>query len=182
MEGTRHERVALIIAAYIIGFLTAFIGFGIDVGQPTSFTQVIPANIQDNSASVSSALSLSTAINSSIAITDTGLELTTDGVTVLLAASQYAVTPNTPQGQDGVFIGISSYGVSPDGSYAYFCELPSRNVDSCKPFVYSVLSQTVYPVTIDSERVAFEATKHNVVWNSAGLVSVDSVLVDALPE
>jgi len=207
MEGTRHERVGLVTTSYIIGFVTAFIGFGVAVewsGPKTILTAVEPATLSGSvivsrgvevepnailSAIESSDLLGSVIVSqgaetdmvqddsTAVNLTSEGLILTTTDEEVLLSAAR----STTDTAMDGVHANIPMFEISPNGQYVYFCEQPLSDVDSCKPFVYSLATATVYPITQNRQRIALPATSHTISWNMAQ-ISIDGMLIDQLPQ
>jgi|GEM_PF-866035 len=177
IEGTRHERAALVTTAYVIGFITAFIGFGVsylsvDTGVPVA-TQ--PASVVMTTETESTSSATPTV---SLEQTADGLFLNTDEGVTLLASFTSGDVATT----DGEYVALAATDVSPNGSYAYFCEVPSVSSDNCAPYVYNVMTERVYPVTINGNRVAFSAEPHTVIWAETGPLSIAGEVVDQLPQ
>ncbi len=102
-----------------------------------------------------------------LAMDKEGLILIKNNTRTLLSAT---VQPSSESYfEDGQHVAIVDYSLSPDKNSVYFCELPSSDADSCRPYIYSVENDIVYPVKIDGERVAFDASKNpTAYWTNAG--------------
>lgn len=162
MEGTRNERVAILLIAYIIGFITAYIAFGViqledSVKFPNQTASVISAQRQ-----------VVDTTNVFVAIDKEGLILIKNGERTLLS-----ITDEGALLSDGLHVSIVEYALSPDKSQVYFCELPSDDSKSCRPYIYSIADEIVYPVTIKGERAVFEAESHTVAWSEEGELIVE---------
>ena len=167
IEGTRNERVAILLASYIIGFITAYIAFGVvQLEDHVDFAQVSNQHM----ASVIASREQSSVSNAFIATDKEGLILIHNGERTLLSAVETASTDSLLQ--DGVHVAISDYSLSPDQSHVYFCEIPFAESDSCRPYLYSIDDGVVYPVEIQGERVAFATVGQEVTWSEDGALIV----------
>lgn len=164
MEGTRNERVAILLASYVIGFITAYIAFGVIQLESTPTFAQLPS--QNAAAVITSQKVAQTPSATFLAIDKEGLVLIKDNVRTLLSASADATGDTFFT--DGQHVAIVDYSLSPDSKSVYFCELPTADADSCRPYIYSITNDTVYPVQIAGERVAFDATDQSVSWSEAG--------------
>jgi len=169
MEGTRNERVAILLASYLIGFITAYIAFGVvQLEDSVKFVQVPNQNM---ASVIQARQEASSNENIFLAVDHDGLILIKDNERTLLSANveeDIAVSF-----KDGAHVAISSYALSDDKKNVYFCELPSTDSDSCRPYIYSIQDDIVYPVTVDGERVAFAAVDHEVSWSEDGELIID---------
>ena len=167
-EGSRHERAAITIVAYIIGFTTAYIAFGVTQLHP-SVPNILPVK---NSAAVVQATAQksvkTTKTVNSAELTPAGLFAVVNGKERIVSATQASPANGTlPEGYN---VSIEDYAMSPDGMYLYYCEVPSKKVNSCRPYVYSVADDTVYPLTQNGARVAFPTDTPKASWNTAGML------------
>lgn len=173
IDGSRHERAALVGTAYIIGFVTAFIGYGV-------------SNLSTPTMPVESGSEMSAALLKAVPASGGAMvEERTEGLYIVNGEKETLLSVNEAStdsvvAQDGVYARLSKYELSPDGRYVYFCEQPSANSDSCAPYVYSVEKDVVYPVTQDGNRIGVASDRHEVVWTRNGLVSIEGVLVDVI--
>ena len=166
MEGTRNERVAILVVSYIIGFVTAYVAFGL-----TQLEEKFVYMPVDNTASLISALGKKESTSPGVAaLTKDGLVLVKNDEARVISAQMAASEGILP---DGYHTSLADYSLSPDGSHVYFCEVPAADVDVCRPYLYSVAEDTVYPVKIDGQRVAFEAENHRISWSEDGELIFD---------
>ena len=164
MEGTRHERVVVLIAAYIIGFITAYIAFGVVKVQDIDYT-----SFSNQNASVIASQDTKASENIFVGLDNEGLVVIKNNQRTLLSLKDNGEVPP----EEGVHASIVAYSASPDNSKVYFCEQPTVEDDSCRPYIYSVEDGIVYPVTVNGERVAFPVENHNVSWNEAGELVIE---------
>jgi hypothetical protein len=161
MEGTRNERVGILVASYIIGFITAYIAFGvIQLEDSLEFVQVPTQNM----ASVIASQQVKSSTETYVAVDSVGLIIIKDNERTLLSATGDA--NQSDFFDEGEHVAISDYSLAPDKMHVYFCELPSQDADSCRPYIYSLVDSTVYPVLVKGERVAFEAKDHKASWSA----------------
>ncbi len=160
IEGTRHERAAIVTASYIIGFITAFIAFGATVGTdevvpalPQSATVIesidttVPTQEPDEVASEQAVMSLH--------YTEAGLVLKTPENERLLSAAQV--------------IGAT---LSPNEHFVYFCEVADAAGETCQSLIYDIQNNSLVPVTVNATALSLPATAHRVTWSEAGLATV----------
>jgi hypothetical protein len=161
MEGTRHERAALVGVAYFLGFITTFIWLGLNNSSPSP--QATYASYAQ-SASVASALSQTapTALEavddesgSSVTYQNGILEVSSLGESRSLSfnpeISGLAATDEFVS--QGIHYGDLAFAVSPTEEYVFFCEMKEATAKTCLPFVYDTLSQSIYPLRKDGNRV-----------------------------
>ncbi len=164
MEGTRNERVAILLASYVIGFVTAYIAFG--VVQLSNTVELVTIASQNTASAIMAERQANRNSATFIAMDKEGLVVIKDNKRTLLSATIDA-QDNTFL-DEGAHVAITDYSLSPDKKSVYFCELPATDVDSCRPYIYSITDDVVYPVTVDGEPVAFDATKQSVSWSEVG--------------
>ena len=172
MEGSRHERVALIGATYVIGFVTAFNGFGVSQLEDTVDFVYVPTGAQSAALGHSAKL----APTSLIALREEGLYYQTSANSKGLLIS--AITE--AGGDDGVAVAITQYELSPNEAFVYFCEQPTTLSDSCKPFVYSTKNDVVIPLTQNGQRIGVPNKPALLLWDEAGLVAIGDVVIDSI--
>lgn len=166
MEGTRNERVGILIASYVIGFITAYIAFG--VIQLEKSVEFVYVPVHSTAAVIESQSDVVTT-KTTLTETDLGLLLSKDGVDTYLSARS-----TKESATDGYHEALAEYALSLDEKFVYFCEMPTVDSESCVPFVYSTETETVYPVTIDNQRVAFAANNHAALWTKEGHLIIES--------
>ncbi len=171
MEGTRNERATIVLVAYIIGFTTAFIAFGLtQLEESVKFVYVQPTS---QAAAVVSATEVASPF---ITLTESGLVYKNGEKSQLI--SVYDVTES---GKDGFHQSIFESQLSADGVLVYFCEIPTMSATACKPFVYNSVENMTYPITVRGERIALPLTPATLVWELGQLTQVDELLIDPVP-
>lgn len=145
IEGSRNEKVMILLASYVIGFTTAYIAYGINsnlLPEPA-----FPVNLNTQSATV--ALATKPASNVIYELTDKGLEVIVDGNRQLVSvpASSLSEQERAEMGDQGVYETVAGVSLSSSGEYLYYCEYPVGAI-SCNPFVYKIATQVAYPVEV----------------------------------
>ena len=173
MEGNRHEKVAIVLSAYIIGFTTAFIGFGInDVYEVAPTEMVVVESSKLNQ--IDKALTEEDVITS-VSLGDDGLYASTKENTFLLSAKKtsFGASLVATQETPGQHYAVEGAEVSRDGKFAYFCEQLSENNDTCDAYVYSLKENTLYKVSYDGVAYAPAIASHVSSWSEEGLLHVN---------
>ncbi len=174
MEGTRNERVIMVLAAYAIGFTTAFIAFGVTQIEDSIQFVYVPSTSQTANA-ISAAQAEPHASDGALVLNEVGL-LYSDGETEVLLST------NTVQnGEDGFHAAMIDYTLSPNAKFVYFCEQPLPTSDSCKPFVYDVARELVFPALSNGLRIALPLVAQDLMWTETGLSAVGKTAIDSLP-
>lgn len=190
-EGSRHEKATLVALAYGIGALTAFIWFGIDKLQLNSnFTEF--TSIQ--SASVIESLPVDLAQEAAVTVPDktkavsyaNGLLQYTalDGVRLLSFNTELnSDLSSSGFEEQGYHYGQLVYLVSPSEEYVFFCEQKASEAETCRPFVYDALTDSIYPVRKNSNLVDLLVSAASAVsWNGSTLtIGSDSSISSAKP-
>lgn len=168
MDGTRNERVAILITSYVIGFITAYIAFGVvQLDKAVQIVEIPSSQV----ASVITSQKYSSPSATYIAMDNEGLVVIQNNQRTLLSVTD--TIDSELSFTDGVHYAISDYKLSPDKTYIYFCEVPSAESDSCRPYTYSVENEEMYPVLVNGERVAFSASDQGVSWSSNNVLIVE---------
>jgi len=186
MEGTKHEKVVLVILAYLIGFTTALIAYGIrpipdysspetklelnDVIENTAF--VDKQNIQQSSTTEATDPSTNEFVN----YHDGRLSVHNDQGDFLLSINKDLI--DTEQ-----LIEFKNYGihysnnapfflVSADKKYIYFCEQHGEE-DNCSNFIFDVKSSIVQFVNNEKQKiVTSRAVAEKAYWREDGTLKV----------
>lgn len=160
MEGSRHEKATLVALAYGIGALSAFIWFGLgesdfnisysNVGQSASVISAV-----DNVPVESAELKSEPVTLSPVSYVDGLLEYTSmDGVRLLSFNNELSEEGSDSEfAEQGFHVGTLEYTVSQSGEYVFFCEKKTASSETCRPFVYDALTDTIYPVRKDGDLV-----------------------------
>jgi hypothetical protein len=185
MEGTRHERAALVGVAYFLGFITTFIWLGLNSASPSPQSTYYPS-VQ--TASVVSALEQAPAQakevkNSSVSYQNGVLEVTTLGESRSLSFNPEVsgLVPTDEFLAQGIHYGGLAYATSPTEEYIFFCEMKEVEAKTCLPFVYDTLSQAIYPLRKDGSRVELlVSAAQDATWNGNQLSVGGEVSQDPL--
>lgn len=177
MEGTRHERIALVIVAYIIGFTTAYIAFGVHkLNEDTTFV----AEAAPSSPVVTHVQQHQTAVQQGPKISDmnvdaSGFFVTINGYKRLLAANVDSISPAEAEviGKEGSFYKIVGASLSGDGQFAYFCNQAKQTDTNCMPYVYDVDTDMLHAVTVDAQPYTSIVASTTSTWSPAGTLSLD---------
>ncbi len=167
MEGHRHEKVAIVICAYIIGFTTAFIGFGVNSLQKKEVPYVpVQANatkeIQKN-------------VVTSISFGDDGLYAVTPAGNILLSVNKSALEASVigATRNSGYYFAIVDAEASRDGKFVYFCEQLMENDTTCDPYVYDLQGDILHKVSQNGEAISSDVKTHASAWDENGMLSLN---------
>ena len=174
MEGTRHEKTAILIAAYVIGFTTAFIAFGVNkmhddtaqtVVAQNTFTKE-PTSYKDVHKNISS-----------VGFDDSGFYVTVGGYNRILSAKRKTLAANVVQSAaiSGFYTNIHGAEISPDGWFVFFCEETDSATSQCDPYVYSLFDDTVYPLIAGVETISLESRTFSIGWSSNNTLTINGV-------
>lgn len=168
IEGSRHEKVAIVIATYVIGFITAYIAFGINADE-TIKTLVVTNTISQQAAVAESAA----ASSEKVRITDKGL-IYTDGQTERLISVNVAVLQNATSFENtpGVHTAVHGLSVSPTEQFVYYCEQQFTAETDCVPFLYDVTNDMVHFVSHSDANPALPIDSAQAYWTSDGRLSL----------
>lgn len=173
MEGNRHEKVAIALLAYVIGFTTAFIAFGLSK-MPTQIAvvpqkeQIVQLEKKDQPYAVA---------DLTMGMDDEGLFVVTDGAKRYLSINKSSLSANaiasTPVA--GIYESIVDAKVSPDGKFAYYCEQLDASLETCDPYIYSFSDDVLYPVTVDGGKYVPTVADHIMTWFGESTVVFDGL-------
>lgn len=191
LEGTKHEKVVLVILAYVIGFTTGLICFGLSVNHDkyevsehgVEMSDTIshetmvnpddnyPEQITPESEQQTAPEETSTSTNSEVSVGYEGGRLFSNlnGASVVLSVKRDQLTPDQVQvfSEQGLHDAIPNYLVSQDSNYIYFCEQKTE-ADSCSDLIYDVENKSIHFVTIDGVKVASTAVEAKTAnWNGS---------------
>lgn len=178
MEGTRHERAAIVIASYIIGFITAFM-FSANTGdlEVDPFTSVGTSN----PAAVAQAKPAAPEVVAPVITTKSEGAVTYEsGQLVYTGADGEHLLSFNPETSglkadlstltQGYHYGEVSYEVSADGKFVFFCEMSTVADDSCYGYVYDADADRIYQMTMEGEPLTFaDSMASKAIWTAVGL-------------
>jgi hypothetical protein len=183
MIGTRHEKIVIVLAAYVIGFTTAFIAFGVNEvheGDATAKRMVAvaqtPANETVDYKKVHHNIS-------EIGTDEFGLYVNVGGYKRTISAAASLLGASVIQGAMGPGYAVEHLkpAISTDGWFAFYCEKATEDADACSPFVYSLFDDTIHKVTLNGVQEPVRISDFTVAWSSDnyllinGYSSVDNV-------
>ncbi|HMO78245.1 MAG TPA: hypothetical protein PKD95_03555 [Candidatus Paceibacterota bacterium] len=178
MEGSRHEKAAVTIASYAIGFITAFILYA-NINTPSQSNFVVPLPSNNNIAGVAAAEPAlpqtdesATSPGVNVIYSDGLLEVTMADTTNLLSFNP-EVSKDTIDIADlkqGYHYGDLRYVLSEDQNFVFFCERHDVEDTSCAGFVYDIDADRIYPVIKDGAAVIIsERSAKDAIWTLFGL-------------
>lgn len=166
MEGSRHEKAALISVAYLLGAVTIFIGYqttikptGISntgyVSVPTLSASVITATKQVPVTPQTQAVSTGDAA-SNVSYANGVLAIQTEFGNVILSYNPAVsgLEASDEFKNQGIHTGPLVFRVAPGDTNVFFCE-QKNDTDACSAFIYNSLTDRVYPVQVDSVATPF---------------------------
>jgi hypothetical protein len=179
MEGTIHEKAVLVVIAYFIGFLTAYIA-QTDVVSDYSEDIYTYIPVQHQTASVVNAnrpvtpdtvatQPAVTANQEMVSYSDGVLSVSVLGATKVLSLN--SEVSGVPVGDDfqvqGTHVGEVTYAVSPSQEFIFFCEQKTTDAKTCSPFIYDVLGDKIHSVTLSGDKIQLlNSAVKTVSWNN----------------
>lgn len=173
LEGTKHEKAVLIIVAYIIGFTSGFIAFGLSAlyqsnanlaALPTDFTPQATPYTPPTSNPPADSESDDVAVAS---YSDGKLYATIGAEKFVLSISDEVMPNDNVEGfsTQGIHIGLPAFSTSSDGRFIHFCEQKTAE-DSCMHFVFDATSNLIQFVAVDGTKLSTSLEEAEAVeWN-----------------
>ncbi len=188
IEGTKHEKVVIIVLAYVMGFTAGFICFGItskfNAAVAPAPVVAVAAPIVDESPTPTEATEPATPEATvaatpvtndpgvtTVTYTDGKLQAHVGAETYLLSMKLAALdsTEKTEFQNQGTHTDIPSYSVSPDGNWIYFCEQQTAE-DNCNSFMYDVTKKVIKYVSADGKKLTTTAeVAKAATWSGKGI-------------
>ena len=153
----KHEKALIVVLAYIIGFTTAFIGFGLP-GQQNLTTDDSLVVLEDfTSKPIASAY-----------VDEMGLFAKTQQGSVIISAQDQTLTEE----KNGYHYDIHLATVSPNGEFIHYCQQSLEVPTDCVHYVYVASEHEVWPVTIAGEHLVSTDTEVRNSWNSDSTLTI----------
>lgn len=194
IAGTKHEKVVIIVLAYVMGFTAGFICFGVtmphttqslpeNVAVASEVTTSLEADLNEDSigglgisdeytqysnqaASVTQAIP---EISTNVTYENGRLEVQANGETRLLSVLRVDTTTEGVQVNQGFHTAVPNYAVSQGGAYVYFCEQIDSS-DTCSSFIYDVAANVIRYVSFEGVKLVTTVPEAAAAtWTSAGL-------------
>lgn len=179
MEGSRHERTYIVATAYAIGFVTAFIAFGI-VSPTVPMAQVIVIKGVDATLASVDEVKDESMMPS---ITQEGLFAIKDGFNRLLSVNKNSLSASAISSSEGAgfYSNVYETVVSPNGLFMYYCEQLEASDETCTPYIYSIGDDTLYPLVLGDEQYLSPIEEQSVAWTNDNLLTINGLVsADAL--
>ena len=170
-EGSRNEKVLIIICSYVIGFTTAYIAFGIISFDTDNLTQT--ATVYPTHEVITRTNANNDTNNVSVVRDSNGLFVKVGGeVREIVSVADSEST----QSVDAVALpyAVSYYQNSPNGSFVYYC-IQESSLPVCIPYIYEIATESSYALTIDGEAVSFSTDVARLNWDIGNILLGDGI-------
>lgn len=174
MEGHRHEKVAIVLCAYIIGFTTAFIGFGVNSLQKKEVPNTpVTANTVEVVETVSKNIQKN--IITSVSFGDDGLYAVTPAGNILLSVNKSVLEASVigATRTSGYYFAVVDAESSRDGKFVYFCEQLMESDATCDPYVYDLQGDILHKVSLEGSVVSSDVKTHASAWDETGVLTLN---------
>jgi hypothetical protein len=178
LEGTKHEKAVLVLIAYIIGFTSSFIAFGVmdQVAPPAALESAVttwpegytpPTEMPPTEETVSAVPT-----GAGIASYEDGkLYANVQGERYVLSLSNDIMDVSNVEGfaTQGIHEALPTYSASADGRFVHFCEQQTP-ADSCTHFVFDADRNVIQPVSYEDKSFITTVNEAlSTVWNGDAL-------------
>ncbi len=165
MDGSKHERAAIIGLSYFIGFLTAFLAFSDKEEVINVYTQT--AAVVDSEQVVELE-----EVKYDLYENELGLFLTFGDEQHLLSANRSHLTEGKEEVL-GYHSQIIAAGLSPFSEFVYFCAQLTSDSEDCTAFVYDIANKTLNTVKQPTGEPFVAVASHKAFWQSDGSLVVN---------
>lgn len=131
----RHERAIIVTLAYVIGFTSAFIAYGV---QPVTDLQPTNKDVQ-NAAGIVTAVPERLITQDDVVLDSRGLFVIRDGEEYPVSAQLRADVEAGP----GYHVSIDSISLVNNGRFLYYCAQETFEEIGCTSYVYDVAKHSV---------------------------------------
>ncbi|OGG41811.1 hypothetical protein A2837_01190 [Candidatus Kaiserbacteria bacterium RIFCSPHIGHO2_01_FULL_46_22] len=133
----QHEQAILVVLAYLIGFITAFIAF--KLAEDNSWSPIVEAERSQYEMMS----------NLEVLVKGGNLYAARNGIEHAL--SVYA---DREEEEDGFHYSVLVASVSPDNRFVHYCVQPTATSDTCTNFIYSSEEDVIYRVKNGEEQMS----------------------------
>jgi hypothetical protein len=169
MISTRHEKIAIVLASYVIGFTTAFIAFGV--------TKMGEKEVYPNNSSYIKVVSYKDVHKniSDIGTDDDGLYVTVGGYKRTISSYRSLLPASVIESTELVGYAAAHFTpvVSNDGWSAFYCEQEEESSADCTPYVYSLFDDTIHTVRLNGEVAPLNIGQYTVSWTDENRLSIN---------
>ncbi len=175
----RHEKIFIVLLAYIIGFTTAFIAYGLNytIVDDNVYAQINTtpiADVQNTDPIVQ--------VNNTQSASALTATLTEEGLFAVLNGKQRVISANvkdSASNEHGFHVAIATVEVSPDNRFIYFCEQRSLNANECHSYIYALETDSVHIVQTTADEDVVASTEKKVVWLTDSRLIVDGYVSES---
>ncbi len=187
-EGTKHEKIVLVILAYVIGLTSGFIGFGIndhyqygsqrvmgDMDMMEYFDEepssTLPATGRAGYVSPTTQPPEANTVEADVVYEDGQLLAMTNEGPVVLSVDVEQLGDSIPEALavQGYHTEPPIFLASPEGKYVYFCE-QHLGVDECTNFLFNINDVSIQYVQIEKRKfVSPTSQAASAYWALDGL-------------
>ena len=163
----KHEKVMILALSYVIGFVTAYIAFGLSganySGPQISFQNSAPVATEGGEANKTKEIGATVKADGLYALLG-------DKERILSAQAIAATEPNL-----GYHYQIVATKVSPDGKYIYYCAQMIAESEDCYNFVYDISADTIHTVRASQSEEQLQSVIDDLsaVWQNGRLLIDD---------
>lgn len=156
-----HTHAILVVLAYLIGFITAYIGFGLDYNINHKSKTVV--GNQNQGASAYSSVKAVT--------TDEGLFMSNGDTERIISARSEKTDLSLGYHRDIVATSVSMY-----GDYIYYCA-EMNDEELCHHFIYVKKEDKVYPIMKSGNALVTDSyLSQNVLWLKNNTLQIDQLI------
>ena len=171
-----NERVYILIFSYLIGFVTAYIAFGVAVTPDNTQTAVVLT------AADQAARDIPTAAESAPPAGPPSLSERADGLYVMVGGEERIISGQslTDTAADGFHTKIISAAISPNEEFVVYCAQTATTAALCQPFVYDIAANVIYRVTVGdtNQQLSVSISDADINWLDDRLVIADYLSLD----
>lgn len=137
----RHEQVVILVLAYVIGFTTAFIAFGLNQeDQSLSTNSVTTVSVVEASPESGSTQEAAARIEyEDVHLDEQGLYIERNEEVVFVSAPY---TDGVEPGA-GYHVSVDAYVLADDGTTLHYCAKETPEDEKCNRYEYNILAHTV---------------------------------------
>lgn len=175
----KHERASIVFLSYLIGFTTAFIGYGLATDEeylaPLVVAPAAPSQLGTVVGSITPVEVPEVTVPPRAEAGDVAYE-TEEGLFMEVAGEARLISPDqltTPFPELNPHTSVATYVVSTTKDYMFYCTISVIDSIACNPFVYSWADNTIYPVSIGSINGTFDSSMVKAAWSSDGRLQVN---------
>lgn len=155
----RHEQLSILVLAYVIGFTTAYIAFGLNPNRDIASGKDV---VYSSSTSLRDVVESTPNTIAAVTFSDVGMFAEVGDEEVVISGK---LTDSVEPGP-GFHVDIPFYEVSPQGNFVYYCEQHSEVPTQCSEYIYSLETHSVHPIKIEGMNVvSTDTSEQNFVWN-----------------